>query len=187
VSRAPFPRPRALALAAAASVACGLGCYVVSAHPIRGEAPIALDAALAGAWRVVDDDGEATEADAFTFTSHGDHYVLTIAGENEVYDVTTARLAGHRYANAVEIGDESGAIALFRYTVEGDQLRIASLDRDAVARYAARGELAVRGDVAPARPFVMTSSSAQLEAFLLAHGPEALFPGPGQSALRVAE
>lgn len=165
-----------------------LGCYVVSTHELRGEAPIALDPALAGAWRALDDDGEATEADAFTFTSHGDHYVLAIVGEEEVYEVTTARLGGHRYANAVEIGDEGGAIALFRYHVEGDELQIASLDRDAVARYAARGELIVSGDVAdPARPLVLTSSSAQLEALLLAHGPLELFPGPGQSAFRIAK
>jgi len=180
---------RAIAAALVAAAGCLLACYVVATHPIRGEAPIELDPALAGAWRAVDDDGEVSGLDVFTFTSHGDHYVLTVAGEEEVYEVTTARLGGHRYGNAVEIGDEGGgAVLLFRYRVDGDELRIAPLARDAVARYAARGELAVDGDVADAaRPLVLTSPSAQLEAVLLAHGPLELFPGPGQYAVRSRE
>jgi hypothetical protein len=165
-----------------------LGCAVVSTHAIRGELPVTLDPALAGAWRAIDDDGEGSDADRFTFESHGDHYVLAIAGEDEVYEVTTARLGGERYANAVEIGDESGAVALFRYRVDGDRLRIAALDRDAVARYAARGELAVEGDDAkPASPLVIKSGRAALEAFLLEHDPRELFPEPKGYALRITE
>ena len=185
MTRAPLARSLAIALAAAGWV---LGCYVVSTHPIRGEAPIALDPALAGTWRAFDDDLESTEQDLFTFASHGDHYVLTGAGDDEVYDVTTARLGGHRYANAVEVGGESAALFVFRYRVDGGELRIAPLDRDAVARYAARGELAVKGDVADsARPLVLTSSGVALEKFLLAHDPLELFPEPSRFASRVAE
>jgi len=173
---------RSAAVLAAAT--CALSCYVVSTHPIRGESPIQLDPALAGSWRGQDELEAGDREDVVTFTSHGDHYVLAGDDEDEVYEITTARLGEHRYLNAIEIGAESSVYFVFRYRVEGDRLWIAPLDRDAVERHRERGELAAEKSE-PARPIVLTAGTEELERFLLSHDPLELFPEPNSYSVHV--
>jgi hypothetical protein len=174
---------RALALAAAALSVAWVACVAYSTHPIRGDPPFRFDPELGGSWRSTHRGKPSDEADAvLTFTSHGDHYVTTDPGhELDVFEVTTARLGGQSYLNALQVGpDGPNVYMLMRYRIEGDRLWLAMMDDAAAARAVKRGELAV-ADHDPAvgeSDLLLTSSTAQLEEFLLAHDPAELFPIP---------
>jgi hypothetical protein len=99
------------------------------------------------------------------------------------------RLGGARYLNAVEIGpDASPVVALVRYEVAGDELSLALLDYDAAKEAVRAGRLSgrfTRGD--DGGDLLLTGANEELERFLLAEGPEALFTKLAPSARRVGD
>ncbi len=167
--------------------ALSLSCVVYAQHPIRGELPLVLDPELAGAWRPLEDGKPDPSEEPWLFESHGDHYVLE-SKQDEIYEITTARLAGHRYLNVVEVGSESRSlVTLARYAMRDGKLTIAPMDYDAAKGIVEAGLLS--GELNPPRSgsgtgdsegggssLLVTASSAELEAYLLERGPFVLFP-----------
>jgi hypothetical protein len=184
----PDARHRAcLMRAAALAVAlCALGCVVFSRHPIRGELPRELDPELAGEWVSIENGQPDPEREIFTFESHGDHYVASSAGSPEVLEVTTARLGGHRYLSVLQLGEESTGFTLVRYEVREDRVALAWMDYDAARQLVDSGRLRGAVEELPEeegdqgqsrRPMLyLSSSTSELESYLLASGPLALFP-----------
>ncbi len=173
-----------------------LSCVVFSQHPIRGEQPSVLDPELAGSWRSLEDGKPDTDEEPATFVSHGDHYIVSDE-PTDTYELTTARLGGHRYLNAVEVGDESSSgIAIWRYEIRDDRLVMAPMDYDAAKRLVKTGVLRgvdldeVKAADAPprssmgAKGLLLTGSTKEIEAYLLEHGPLVLFPDAELSFVR---
>lgn len=175
-------RARAAALAAAL---LALHCVVYAQHPLRGELPRILDPALAGEWRRLAAAGEpASEEAPVTFSSHGDHY-LVHGEQGEPFEATTARLGGVLYLNFASVGGESpDRVVIARYEILDGQLRLAPMSFEVARELVEQGELhgafvgrsGRAGPADEARTLLLTASSAELEDYLRAHGPDALFP-----------
>jgi hypothetical protein len=173
--------------AALTLAALSLSCVVYSQSPLRGELPIVLDPELAGAWRSIANGKPDLDEEPVVFQSHGDHYVVAGDEAGEVFEITTARLAGVRYFNFVQVGDES-AVVIWRYEIRDDGLVMAAMDYEIAKRLVKAGVLRgidlddAKGADAPARSSMearglLLTSSEDLEAYLLEHGPSELFPG----------
>jgi hypothetical protein len=175
-------RARAAALAAALLT---LHCVVYAQHPLRGELPRILDPALAGEWRRLAPAGEPeSQEPPVAFSSHGDHY-LVHGEQGEPLEATTARLEGVRYLNFATIGGESpDRVVIVRYEILDGRLRLAPMSfavaRDLVEKGELHGAFVGRSERAmpedDARTLLLTASSAELEDYLRAHGPDTLFP-----------